>query len=227
MSKKLQKLWKSYGHALLPLIYGPIYLLVFFYLEKRPVQAVHIIEMEIDRKIPFCEYFVIPYYLWFLYIAATVVVFVFLDKKDFYKLCLTLGTGMTLFLIVSYIYPNGLLLRPTEFARDNFCVSLVKALYKTDTATNVFPSIHCFNSMAANAAICHNKKLGQNFWIRNLSMLLSFSIILSTLFIKQHSFFDLLTAFALFVVLYIPVYFIPALKEKREAGGRNADVSEA
>lgn len=114
--------------------------------------------MSIDRKIPFCEYFVIPYYLWFLYVAATVVTFVFLERKDYYKLCLTLGVGMTLFLIVSYVYPNGLQLRPTTFARDNFCVSLVKAMYATDTPTNVFPSIHCFNSMACNAAICHNKK---------------------------------------------------------------------
>ena len=139
---------KQYKHALLPILYAPVYLLIFFYLEKKPVSQIHVIEMSIDRKIPFCEYFVIPYYLWFLYVAATVVTFVFLERKDYYKLCLTLGVGMTLFLIVSYVYPNGLQLRPTTFARDNFCVSLVKAMYATDTPTNVFQSIQCFKSMA-------------------------------------------------------------------------------
>ena len=126
---------KQYKHALLPILYAPVYLLIFFYLEKKPVSQIHVIEMSIDRKIPFCEYFVIPYYLWFLYVAATVITFVFLERKDYYKLCLTLGVGMTLFLIVSYVYPNGLQLRPTTFARDNFCVSLVKAMYATDTPT--------------------------------------------------------------------------------------------
>lgn len=201
---------KQYKHALLPILYAPVYLLIFFYLEKKPISQIHVIEMSIDRSIPFCEYFVIPYYLWFLYVAATVVTFVFLERKDYYKLCLTLGIGMTLFLIVSYVYPNGLQLRPTTFARDNFCVSLVKAMYATDTPTNVFPSIHCFNSMACNAAICHNKKIGAIRPIRYGSILLSTAIILSTLFIKQHSMFDVLTAFALFVILYIPVYLLPA-----------------
>ena len=81
---------KQYKHALLPILYAPVYLLIFFYLEKKPVSQIHVIEMSIDRKIPFCEYFVIPYYLWFLYVAATVVTFVFLERKDYYKLCLTL-----------------------------------------------------------------------------------------------------------------------------------------
>ena len=94
---------KQYKHALLPILYASVYLLIFFYLEKKPVSQIHVIEMSIDRKIPFCEYFVIPYYLWFLYVAATVVTFVFLERKDYYKLCLTLGVGMTLFLIVSYV----------------------------------------------------------------------------------------------------------------------------
>ena len=49
----------------------------FFYLEKKPVSQIHVVEMSIDRKIPFCEYFVIPYYLWFLYVAATVITFCF------------------------------------------------------------------------------------------------------------------------------------------------------
>ena len=83
-------------------------------------------------------------------------------------------------------------------------------MYATDTPTNVFPSIHCFNSMACNAAICHNKKIGAIRPIRYGSILLSTAIILSTLFIKQHSMFDVLTAFALFVILYIPVYLLPA-----------------
>ena len=67
---------------LLPILYGIFYVAVFSYLEKRPVDTYHVIKMQIDFKIPFCEYFIIPYMLWFLYIAGTVALFIFLDRKD-------------------------------------------------------------------------------------------------------------------------------------------------
>lgn len=208
------KFIRQYRHGFLPLIYAPLYLAVFCYLEQRPISDYHVIHMAIDDKIPFCEYFVIPYYLWFLYVAATVILFIFLDRKDFYKLCLTLGAGMTIFLLVSYFYPNIQQLRPSSFTRDNIFIEMVKAIYRLDTATNLFPSIHCFNSLAVNAAITHNKQLAKFPWISKISLVLCSLIILSTLFIKQHSVFDLLTAFGLFTVLYLPLYLLPYWKEK-------------
>lgn len=55
---------------------------------------------------------------------------------------------MTIFLIVSYAYPNAQHLRPVEFPRDNIFTDVVRWLYKTDTPTNILPSIHVFNSLA-------------------------------------------------------------------------------
>lgn len=214
---KIKKFFFENKHALLPLIYMPLYLLGFYYVENRPVENIHIIEMGIDKCIPFCEIFIIPYYLWFIYIAAGVIAFVFLDRSDYYKLCIMLGVGMTLFLAVSYVYPNGLLLRPEQFPRDNIFTDLVKGLYAVDTSTNVFPSIHCFNSMAVNAAICHNKVLSRNNLIRISSKVLCVLIILSTVFLKQHSCFDIITAFLLFIVMYIPLYVIPAQRDSVQA----------
>ncbi len=207
--KKMKTLLKTYGHILLPVLYAPFYVITFIYLENRPVDHIHMIEMSIDRYIPFCEYFIIPYYLWFAYIAATVVTFMFLDRREYYKLCIMLGIGMTMFLFISYIYPNGLAIRPTEFARDNFCVDLVKFLHKSDTSTNVLPSIHCYNSIVANAAIWKNEKLRKKKGLCIGSLILCISILLSTLFLKQHSVMDLLTAVVMFVVCYVPIYIIP------------------
>ena len=197
---------KQYKHVLLPILYAPVYLLIFFYLEKKPVSQIHVIEMSIDRRIPFCEYFVIPYYLWFLYVAATVVTFVFLERKDYYKLCLTLGVGMTLFLIVSYVYPNGLQLRPTTFARDNFCVSLVKAMYATDTPTNVLPSIHVFNSLTCCMAILKNKRKYFKKTTDIVTVILTILIIMSTMLLKQHSVVDVVLATLMYTACYRVVY---------------------
>lgn len=214
---KIKNFFLHYKHGLIPLIYLPFYMAVFYYIENRPLEKIHIIEMSIDKYIPFCEIFIIPYYLWFIYIAAGVTVFVFLDRSDYYKLCLTLGVGMTLFLFISYVYPNGLDLRPQQFPRDNFLTDLVKGLHLVDTSTNVFPSIHCFNSLAVNAAICHNKILSSKPVVRISSQVLCILIILSTVFLKQHSCFDVIAAFLLFMAMYIPLYILPATRSS-EAG---------
>lgn len=215
MIKKITKLIKTYGHMLLPVLYGMFYIPVFMYLEKRPVKHINIIEMEIDKYIPFCEYFIIPYLIWFAYIGVTVIAFMFLDRKDYYRLCTMLGAGMTIFLFISYVWPNGLQLRPDEFARDNFCVDLVRLLHSSDTSTNVFPSMHCYNSMVANAAIWKNEKLSRKKGIKWGSLVLCILILLSTLFLKQHSLMDLLAALLMFVVFYLPLYTAPELQDKK------------
>lgn len=204
--KRISELLQRYKHALFPLLYFPVYMFCFTFLENRSPENYYIIHMKIDDHIPFCEFFIIPYYLWFLYIAVTVVAFIFIDKQDFYKLCITLGTGMTLFLIISYIVPNAHELRPVVFERENIFVSMVQLLYSADTPTNLFPSIHCYNSLMAHIAIANCAKLKRYTKLRNCSCILCISIILSTVFLKQHSFFDVITALALGAVMYWVVY---------------------
>ena len=79
-------------------------------------------------------------------------------------------------------------------------------LYSTDTPTNLWPSIHVYNSLAAHFAIVKNKRLTNKKWIRVSSLFLCVSIILSTMFIKQHSVFDVVTAFIMAAVMYGIVY---------------------
>ena len=162
--------------------------------------------MDIDDYIPFCEFFIVPYLLWFVYIAVVIVYMGFAGKKEYFRMCAFLFTGMTLFLIVSTIFPNGHLLRPTSFERDNVFTHLVAMLYSTDTATNLFPSIHVYNSIGVHLAIAHSDKTKDHTLIRLASGILMLSIILATVFLKQHSVFDVLTAFLVALVVYYMVY---------------------
>lgn len=196
----------KYRHGLFPILYFPLYMAVFTYLESTITDDFYVVHMKIDDYIPFVEHFIIPYYLWFPYIAAVVVLFFFLDKRDYYKLCITLGTGMTLFLIISYLIPNGHLLRPTEFARDNIFVDMVKGLYGVDTSTNIFPSIHCYNSIMAHIAIMKSQQLKKYTKLRITSFVLCTLIVLSTMFLKQHSAFDVITAIILAAIMHLLVY---------------------
>lgn len=198
-------LYEQYKHFLL-LLYFPVYLIWFAYVEKAVTTHFHVIHVTLDDYIPFCEYFVIPYLLWFGYVAWGFLYFGLHNRTDFYKLCGFLFTGMTIFLIISTVYPNGHYLRPQFFTHHNFCTMLVDYLYSTDTATNLFPSIHVYNSISIHLAVTESREFKNNKTVCLISGTLMVSIILATMFLKQHSVFDVLTAFLLAGVMYLIVY---------------------
>ena len=203
-------------------LYTVFYRLCFTYLENRHVRY-HIIDSSLDDKIPFCEYFIIPYLLWFLYIAVTVGYFLFFNENttEFWSLILNLAIGMTLFLIVSYVYPNGLNIRPAEFTNDSVFTRMVQFLYRTDTPTNVLPSIHVYNSVAAFSAIHTCKNLRKHKGIRTGSFILTTLIVLSTMFLKQHSIADVATGITCAVATYVLFYSRAAEKQGAKAKQRS------
>ncbi len=202
---KVRRLLYRYRHAWV-LSYCLLYMPWFAYLEKTVTTKFHIITMPFDLSIPFCEYFVIPYLLWFAYVACAVLYFFFKDRNDYYRLCAFLFTGMTVFLIVSTIYPNGHYLRPSELTADNWCKKAVIWLYQADTATNLFPSIHVYNSLGVHIAVTHSKWFRNRKGAKAASFALCTSIILSTMFLKQHSVFDVMTAFGMALIMYYFIY---------------------
>ena len=199
---------KRYSHAGIFIIFSMIYIPWFMFLEHTVQTSYHIIHMAVDDIIPFNEYFIVPYLLWFFYVAGTVLYFVFTDKSEYKKLCIFLITGMTVFLLVSTFYPNGDTLRPAVFPRNNLFTRLVIHLYRSDTATNIFPSIHVYNSLGCYFAVSNSEKLSKNKPLMVTSFILTLSIILSTMFLKQHSVFDVITAFILATVMYFFAYVI-------------------
>lgn len=207
---------------LIPVVlYSIIYLLCFTYLEHLPVKY-HIINSDLDSMIPFCEYFIVPYFLWFIYIAGAVVFFLFFNDNEYeYRtLIINLGIGMTLFLIVSCIYPNGLSIRPQVFPRENIFTDLVRFLYRIDTPTNVLPSIHVYNSVAVFCSIGSCRKLQKHRVCRGFFFILTVLIVLSTMFLKQHSILDVTLGITLSLATYIilnHIYFGVTVKEKRRS----------
>ena len=201
----MKAFFQKYRHALV-LLYGLIYMPWFMWLESRANMPYHVIHVRLDDMIPFVEYFIVPYLLWFVYVAAVFVYLFFKSRKEFYQYCIFLFTGMTLFLIVSTLYPNGHLLRPNTFARNNIFTFAVQILYQADTATNIFPSLHVYNSIAAHRAVANSETLAGNRLIRGGSFVLMVSIILATMFLKQHSVLDVISGILLGLVMEQLVY---------------------
>ncbi|MDE6663481.1 MAG: serine/threonine protein phosphatase [Lachnospiraceae bacterium] len=199
------KYFSKYKHAIPLIIYGIIYLTWFGHLEKT-IDHYKIIHVALDDYIPFCEIFVIPYFLWFFYVAVVLAYFFIKDKDDYYKSCTFLFTGMTIFLLISTLWPNGQNLRPAIMPRDNIFTHMVAALYKTDTPTNLWPSIHVYNSLGCHFAIIKSTHFEKKKGIRIASLILCSSIIMATMFIKQHSVYDVTTAFIMASIMYLIVY---------------------
>jgi membrane-associated phospholipid phosphatase len=213
---------KKYKHGFIIIIYGIFYMAGFRYLENHIQHNYHIVHAVLDDYIPFCEYFIIPYLLWFPFLFSTVVYFIFFnpDKQEYYQYIKNLCMGMTVFLAVSYLYPNGHQLRPEVFARDNFCVDLVKILYSTDTCTNILPSIHVFNSLAAYMAVSQCQALRKHTWVKAGTLFLVITIILSTMLLKQHSVVDVILGSAMAGMGYLFFYQYPARKYARQVPAR-------
>ncbi|MBM6853260.1 phosphatase PAP2 family protein [Mediterraneibacter glycyrrhizinilyticus] len=209
---KFTELTKKYKHAWV-FLYILVYMPWFMFLEQHVTTEYHVIQTTFDEYIPFIEYFIIPYLLWFVFIAVVMLYFFFTDVDGFYKLAKIMFTGMTIFLIISTIFPNGQDLRPMVFERDNIFVDMVRMVYRMDTCTNVFPSLHVFNSVCACIAIHESKALKKHRTVCQAAYLLAGLIILATMFLKQHSVLDVMAASFMAYALYQFVY----AKERRRA----------
>ncbi len=98
-------------------------------------------------------------------------------------------------------------------------------MYRTDTPTNVFPSIHVFNSLAVFLAACDSKRLKKRKGILAFTGIWAVLIILSTAFIKQHSCYDIAAGIVMGIVLYRLYYVvIPDRIRAREAASVRMEI---
>lgn len=219
----MKSLLKKYKHGWV-FIFFFIYMAWFLALEAKDTILYTSVHIKLDDYIPFNEWFVIPYLLWFAYVVLTVFYFFFNAEKDeFYRYYAFLFVGMFTCLFIYSIWPNQQTLRPdlSALGRDNILVRLVAFIYEVDTPTNVCPSIHVYNSICTHVAISKNAKLRNNKLVQVSSFILAVLISLSTMFIKQHSAFDTICAVALAMIVYLIVYY-PTTKTQDKESFANA-----
>lgn len=188
------------------LSYGFLYLPWFCYLERTVKTGYHIMHVALDDYIPFCEYFIVPYLLWFLYVSVVVLFLFFTNKEEYYRLCIYLFSGMTISLIICTFFHNGTDFRPSLDPDKNIFTRFVSALYTTDTPTNVFPSIHVYNSICIHVAVARNTLLKKYPIVQHASFVLMVLICMATVFLKQHSIVDVFGGFLMAYILYFVVY---------------------
>lgn len=196
------------------LAFWPLYGIVFLLIERAISFSYTPIEVPLDHMIPFCEYFVIPYYFWFILLAGMHIYTAFTDISAFKKLMYFVIITYTVTTIVYLIFPNMQELRPTDFQNDNILIDIMKFHYMIDTNTNVCPSLHVVGSFAVLFTSWHCERF-KTFWWQFGFFASAFFISLSTMFVKQHSAIDVIAGVALSLAVYPIAYILPDKIKKK------------
>lgn len=203
----------------------PLYMAIFMLEEKYISTDYWVSYLPLDDLIPFCEWFVIPYFLWYPLMLGSGIYLFLKDPESFKNYMIFIGGGFLLIVIFYAIVPNGQNLRPTSFENSNLLTDIVKSIYCEDTNTNVCPSLHVVGTMGAMFALLKSKRL-KNKWFQAFNIVLAVFICLSTVFIKQHSILDVFTGVPLGFIYYFAVYsWLPKLIETRKLKNHAMEVS--
>lgn len=201
------------------LIYWPVFLLFFLFVERlSPVDYYYPVSCALDAYIPFCEFFVIPYLFWFVYLIGMHLYTLLYDIEGFQKLMWFIIISYTIGMVIYLLFPTCQELRPTTFERDNLFTRFLYYFYQFDTNTNVCPSLHVVGSAAVWCTSWHIERFHAPHWQLFFSSA-AILICISTMLLKQHSVIDVLVAIPVCIIAY---YFsFKQNKKKQKQGGRN------
>lgn len=178
----------EYAH--LKLLWGWVFYFAAYVLTERfiPYERCTVIYSPLDDVIPFCEYFIVPYVLWYVLVAGSLLYFLLFHIKSFKNLQKYIIITQVMAMAVYILFPNRQDLRPDSFPRDNVFTQMVGLLYSVDTSTNVCPSLHVAYSVAIASVWCKEENI--HWAVKTAIVIFVITVCLSTVFLKQHSVVD-------------------------------------
>lgn len=166
----------------------------------------HDVRRAVDEKIPFVEWTVLVYVLWFPLIVLLPLALYAAEPMAYARYF----TAMALEIIVSVVC---YLVYPTTFTRpvpsDTWAGRLMKMVYSGSfRGVNCAPSLHCSSCYLAiiSAITC----AGMPLMLRLLIIAIAGGIVISTMTTKQHTLLDALTAIPVALVCCLLGILFPA-----------------
>lgn len=153
----------------------------------------HDLTSNLDDRIPVVPIFIVfylgSYFFWiFNYILVSRV-----SKDNCYRLAISDLLGKLTCFIIYITYPTTNI-RP-DITTSGVFANLLKFLYNTDAANNLFPSIHVLVSWYCFVGLRNNKTIPA--WYRYFSLFMAVMISISTLTTKQHVIVDVIAGVVL------------------------------
>ena len=203
LKQNFTSLYGKYGHFKLFLLFIPT--TYIFYFLQIYIEPKYIMHIKLDDYIPFIKYFLIPYVFWYVYLLWGYIYFAFYSKDEFTRFIKFILYGALAAYAIFFFFPNGQDLRNT-IGNDDIFLQIINSIRSTDPPTNVFPSLHVYNSIGINIAICTSSSFKDKKWVRIFAYICTILISMSTVCIKQHSIVDVFGAFILSAIMYILIY---------------------
>lgn len=191
--------WKTY----LPLLWIlaiPV-LNIFYGILNHAHTPVKSLMTDLDSAIPFVPIFIIPYLVWYPFIIIMLFLFCARDRNVYYRTLLTQCIGLIACYIIFFLFQTTVERPP--LVGTGVLDRMVNLVYSTDNPYNCFPSIHVLTSYlmikgaAASAGFTNKDRVAVHIF--------AWSIIVSTLFVKQHVLLDVAGAIALVEILWFGV----------------------
>lgn len=178
----------------LKLLWGWVgYFILYFLTEWLiPAEICYPVHCWLDDVIPFCEWFLIPYFGWYVLIVVSLAYFLLYNVENFRGLQTYIIVTQVVAMACYILFPTRQDLRPAVFPRDNFLTDMVGILYTVDTNTGVCPSLHVAYSLGIASAWLKEKTA--SFWAKGLVVVMVVLVCLSVAFVKQHSVVDIFAA---------------------------------
>lgn len=203
MWQKTILILKKINFKIIFIIAGSILYQSFFYLIAKltPIK-VTVLTSAVDRNLPLIEEFIYLYYLWYLMLFIIPYIIYLKNKSMFVEYITVFACCVIGAFVVFCIFPTTVI-RP-EIVVSDFSSFLLNFVYFTDTpALNCLPSMHCVICfMFIYYSFCM-KNL--RWYYKLLITILSILIIFSTLFVKQHVIWDVISALILVVAAVLVV----------------------
>lgn len=175
--------------------------LVFFSAKLTPFEKT-LLNPDIDKLIPFISQFIFFYILWYIFLFLIPYIFYKKNKDTYYKYITSFFISILVCGIIYFFFPT-FVNRP-EIIDNSFSNTLTKIIYSIDNPpVNCLPSGHCLLCFYFIIGLSEIKNIKPIY--RALIFISSILIILSTLFIKQHVIYDVISALVLSVITWFIV----------------------
>lgn len=163
----------------------PLINIMYFILNTKRT-TVYNVSVSLDKRIPFMPEFIIPYVMWYGYVFITLIYFCFKYYEKYKRMLITMLIGLSLCYIMYFLFPTTVI-RPNSVG-DSLTEKLVKIIYQLDKPYNCFPSIHVLQTIIVMIFVYLQKEI--KLFPKVFMYIIGISIIISTVFVKQHCILD-------------------------------------
>lgn len=175
---------------------------IFYNLLNTNSRQAKVLLSPIDEIIPIIPSMSIPYLSWYPYIFVAMALLCLKDRSIYFKILISMNISLIFCYIIYYNFQTTVT-RPVIFVT-SWTEQLLQMIYRNDPPFNCFPSIHCLHSYLVMRGAWLSKNISNRTKIN--FTIVSLTIILSTLFIKQHVIYDALAAILLGEVIFCFIY---------------------